>query len=138
MMMMVIAALFAAASADTAASAQRSAFSKCLKESVAKAKSDKVALGAFEAFARSHCSAQEAALRKAVVALDMKNGISRKDANENAEFELDDYFVGTVERYEYEVGASEPQKAQAKAEPPAAQPPQAQAQVTPPPSQPPQ
>ena len=123
-MMMAIAAILSLATADTAASAQRSAFSKCLKESIEKAKSAKVAAEAFDAFARAHCAAPEAALRKTVVAFDMKNGISRKDANENATFELDDYFLGTTERYVAAVGPTEPEKAEAKTEQAAAQTPQ--------------
>ena len=138
MMMIALAAVLAVAAADTAASAQRSAFSKCLKESVAKAKSAKVGLDAFEAFARTHCAEPEAALRKTVVALDTRNGISRRDANENATLEVDDYLFGTVERYEYEVGSSQPPQAQAKADPPPVQQPQAEAKAEQPPVQPPQ
>lgn len=122
MIMVAIASMFATAYVDTAASAQRAAFSTCLKEAVAKAKSAKVELESFNAFAKSQCAAQEADLRKAVMALDIKNGISRKDAAENADFELNDYFVSTAERYQAEVGASlpkqKPEQAQAQAAPP--------------------
>lgn len=117
MIIVAIASMFAVASVDTAASAQRSALSKCLKESVAKAKSAKVEVGAFDAYMRSQCAAQEADLRKAVIAIDVKNGISRKDAAENADLDVGDYFVSTGERYEAEVGRLQPKQAQAEAEP---------------------
>lgn len=117
MIIVAIASMFAVASVDTAASAQRSALSKCLKESVAKAKSAKVEVDAFDAYMRSQCAAQEADLRKAVIAIDVKNGISRKDAAENADMDVGDYFVSTGERYEAEVGRSQPKQAQAEAEP---------------------
>lgn len=117
MIIVAIASMFAVASVDTAASAQRSALSKCLKESVAKAKSAKVEVGAFDAYMRSQCAAQEADLRKAVIAIDVKNGISRKDAAENADMDVGDYFVSTGERYEAEVGRLQPKQAQAEAEP---------------------
>lgn len=125
MIVVTIASVLALAAVSySPGSDQRAAFSACLKESIAKAKSAKIASGAFDAFARSHCAAQEAALRKAVVAFDVKNGISRKDANESATLELDDYFLGTAERYEAEAGPAEPEQVQAKAEPPVPQPPQ--------------
>lgn len=114
MLMVTIAAMSAAAFADTAASAQRAAFSDCLKQSITAAKASKIAAADFDAFMRAQCANPEADLRKAVMALDMKNGISRKDAAENAEFELNDYFVVTAERYQAEVGASEPPQAQAQ------------------------
>lgn len=116
-MMILTIALLAAASADTAASAQRSALSKCLKEAVATAKSAEVETAAFEAYMREQCAAPEAALRKAVIAIDMKNGISRKDAAESAQLDVDDYFLSTGDRYESEVNAALPRaQAQAKAE----------------------
>lgn len=125
MISLVIASMFAAASVDTAASAQRGAFSTCLKEAVARAKSDKLASDAFDSFARAQCAGPEADLSKAVVALDLKNGISRKDAAENARLELDDYFVVALERYQAEAGRSIPAQAQAQAQTQAqAQPPQ--------------
>lgn len=117
MIIVAIASMFAVATVDTAASAQRSALSKCLKESVAKAKSAKVEVGAFDAYMRSQCATQEADLRKAVIAIDVKNGISRKDAAENADLDVGDYFVSTGERYEAEVGRLQPKQAQAEAEP---------------------
>jgi hypothetical protein len=121
MLIMAIASMFAAASVDTAASAQRAAFSNCLKQAIASAKASKISVDAFDAYARGQCAAPEADLRKAVMSIDMKNGISRKDAAENAQFELNDYFVSTAERYQAEMDV-EPKEAQ----------PQAQAQAQPP------
>ena len=125
MFILTITSMLAAASLDTAASSQRSALSKCLKESIANAKSAKVAVGAFDAYMRSQCAAPEADLRRAVTAIDVKNGISRRDAAENARLDLDDYFLSTAERYEAEMGAAESKnRAQAQAQQPA--PPQPQ------------
>ena len=109
MIIVTIASMLSAASADTAASAQRSALSKCLKGAVVSAKSAKVETAAFDAYMRTQCAAPEAALRKAVIAIDMKNGISRKDAAEGAQLDVDDYFVSTGERYESEMGAAQPE-----------------------------
>lgn len=126
MFMIAIASMLAAASADTAASAQRSSLSNCLKQSVDRAKSEKVAVDAFEAYMHSQCAAPEGELRKAVIAIDVKNGISRKDAAENAELDVGDYFVATAERYEAEVSASQPKKIEAQAQAPQPEQPQAE------------
>lgn len=126
MIMVALASMLATTYADTAASAQRAAFSTCLKEAIANAKSANVGLEAFNAFAKTQCAAQEAALRKAVMALDMKNGISRKDATDNADFEMNDYFVTTAERYQAEVGAMKPKPDQAQAQAQAPEAPQPQ------------
>lgn len=117
MILMSIAALLATTAVDTAASAQRAALSKCLKESAAKAKADKVEIAAVDAFLRAQCSAPGAKLRDAVIAIDVKNGISRKDAAEGAQLDVDDYFVSTAERYEAEMEALLPRQAKAEAAP---------------------
>lgn len=119
MIILTIATMLAAASADTSASAERSALSNCLKETFAKAKSAKVEVAGFDSYVRSQCAAQEAALREAVIAIDRKNGISRKDAAENADLDVGDYFLATAERYEAEMAAMQPRKEQAQAQVPA-------------------
>ena len=108
MFILTIAAL-ALAFADTSASKERSALANCLKQSVESAKSAKVEAAAFDAYMHSHCAAQEEGLRKAVIAIDVKNGVSRKDAAENAELDVGGYFEGSAERYEYEVEAAKPE-----------------------------
>jgi hypothetical protein len=110
MFVVAIAAVLAAGQSDLAASQQRAAFSDCLKQAITQGKASKIGADGFDAFMRSQCAASEAALRTAVVALDMKNGISRKDANANAEMELDDYFGMTAERYAAQVSRDEPQQ----------------------------
>ena len=110
MMLLVVAVMFASAAADTSAAAPRKAFSDCLKQAVSQAKAQKVGADAFVAFARTHCSATEAALKKAVMAIDQKNGVSRKQALENAEIDVNDYFMSTAENYEYEMSRSAPQQ----------------------------
>lgn len=115
------------AAADTSASAQREALSTCLKQAIEKGRADKVGVEGFPALSRDHCAGPEADLRKTVMALDMKNGISRKDAAENAKLEIDDYFLVSAERFEAEVGRSKPvAETQAQAEIPQPPPPQQQ------------
>lgn len=115
MIILTLVSTLAAVSMDTSAGAQRSALSNCLKESVASAKSAKVPVDGFEAHMRSRCAAPESDLRKAVTAIDVKNGISRAEAAENAKLDADDYFISTADRYGAEVAAAEPQQPQAAA-----------------------
>lgn len=132
MIILTLVSTLVAVSVDTSASVQRSAFSKCLKESIASAKSANVPVDGFEAYMRSKCAAPEADLLKTVTAIDVKNGISRADAAENAKLDVDDYFISTANRYGAEVAASQPRQPQAaapepqqaEAQPPAAPQPQ--------------
>ena len=64
--------------------APRDAFKACLKQGDAKAKSEKVAADGYDAYLRNACSAQTSSLRSALIAFDLKNGISRKSAAEGA------------------------------------------------------
>jgi hypothetical protein len=78
-------ALFAAAAIGLAAlqasiAAPTDAFRGCLREAVAKAKTEKVAGNAIEAYLKTACSAQMSTLKSAVVAFRMKNGMSKKAA----------------------------------------------------------
>jgi hypothetical protein len=92
-MMIVAFVALMAAPIDTAAKAPRTAFAECLKQALAEARTQKVAADAFDAFARTQCATTEDALKKAVMAIDVRNGIARKDAADNARQEMDDYYV---------------------------------------------
>src|SRR5437868_15065321 len=58
------------------------AFRACLKEASEKAGKEKVAGDAFEAYARNACGVQMGALKGAVVAFRLKNGMAKKAAAE--------------------------------------------------------
>jgi hypothetical protein len=133
MIILTLLSTLAAVSVDTSASAERSALSKCLNESVASAKSAKLPVDGFEAYLRSQCAAPEADLRKAVIAIDVKNGISRADASENAKLDVDDYFISSADGYGAEVARSEPQQPEVAASAP--QQAEAQAAAAPQPQQ---
>jgi hypothetical protein len=104
--------------------APREAFWACAKEQRGKAKDEKVTPDSFEAYLRNACSSQLQALRSAIAAVDLKNGMAAKAAAADARSSIDDYVSDPVNNYKFEAGADQP-KAPAAA--PAAAPPPKQA-----------
>lgn len=95
------------------------AFRNCLHEASDKALKDKVASDAFEAYARNACSVQMGALKNAVVAFRMKNGMTKKAAGGDADMTVDDYVATSVDKYQFFASQNAPAAAPGK--PPAAQ-----------------
>ena len=114
------------ASAITLAALQASinaptdAFRGCLKESSAKAEKEKVAGEAIEAYLRNACTVQMGALKSAVVAFRVKNGMTRKVAAEDADMTVEDYLATSVEKFQFMAEMNAPKPA-AQAAPAAAQ-----------------
>lgn len=109
---------------QAAVAGQTNAFKDCLKATAAKAKSEKVGVDAYEAYARNACATQLTSLRDALIAFEMKNGgMTRKAASEDADLTADDYLASSVDKYKFFAGVdSENAKASAPP-PPAATPP---------------
>ena len=108
------------------------AFRDCLKQTSAKAKNEKVPATAYEAYARTACGAQLSALRSALIAFNVKNGMSRKDSASDADLIADDYLASSVDNYTFLAGvAAENSKAEAAAKAPAAPAATSTAQPTP-------
>ncbi len=86
------------------------AFRGCLREAVSKASSDKVAGDAIEAYLRDACGVQMAALKSAVIAFRIKNGMARKAAADDADMTVDDYVATPADNYKYlaEMKAAKP------------------------------
>lgn len=113
-------AIYVATIQNAAASAARSAFSNCVREAAAQAKKDNVPLEGLAPQVRQACEAQGSKLKAALVAFDVKNGVKRSQAAEDADLQLEDYYAAQQERYEYEIEAKKPKQAvAAKAEQPA-------------------
>jgi len=108
---------------QAAINAPRTAFTACLKQADAKATSEKVAGDAYEAYVRNTCSAQLDALRSAMVGFNLKNGMGRRTATEDANMMIDDYLASSIDHYKF-MGStiSPPPKAAAAATAPAAVP----------------
>ena len=112
-------ALFMVA-AQASMAAPINAFKECLKQTSAKAKSEKVTGANYEAYARAACGAQLSALTNATVAFNMKNGMSKKAATSDAELTAGDYLASSVDKYQYLAGVeADNAKAEAAARAPA-------------------
>ena len=115
--------------AQASMAAPTNAFKDCLRQTSAKAKTEKVAPANYEAYARNACSAQLAGLTSAITSFNVKNGMKRKDAADDAELTAGDYLTSSVDKYQYLAGVdAENAKAAASAAAPAVTP---QAQATP-------
>ena len=96
-------------------SAPTTAFRGCLREAATKAKSEKVTGDAIEAYLRNACTAQMGALKDALVAFRLKNGMTRKAASSDAQMTVDDYVATPADNYKFMADMDKP-----KASPPAA------------------
>ena len=99
---MMIAVFVAAALALQGGSGDpRKDYVSCLNDAIASAKSANVAVDGFKAYASKTCAPIEAAFRAKLVAIDVKNGMSKKASVEDAQIQLDDYLYTAEERYKY-------------------------------------
>lgn len=115
--------------AQASMAAPTNAFKDCLKQTSAKAKNEKVAPANYEAYARNACGAQLTGLTNAITAFNVKNGMKRKDAADDAALTAGDYLTSAVDKYQYLAGVdAENAKSAASAAAPAVTP---QAQATP-------
>lgn len=77
------------------------AFRACLKQAAATATSEKVAPDGIEDYFKAQCSGQMEALKSAVIAFRVKNGMARKTATADAEMTVEDYLAAPVDRYRF-------------------------------------
>lgn len=110
---------------QAAISAPTDAFRACLRQAGDKAKTEKVAPDAYEAYIRNACSSEGAALKTAVIGFRVKNGMSRKAAADDAEMTVDDYVATSVDKYKFMADFNKPAQAPAAAAPPVTPPAQA-------------
>ena len=85
--------------------APRMAFVDCLKQTSAKAKSANVPAAQYAAFVKSNCAPQVEAYRSAMISFDVKNGIKRPKATEDADFQIDDFISISAEKYALKGGS---------------------------------
>ena len=95
----------------------RAAFSDCLKQAGSQAASQKVAADAYSGFIRGQCAEQATAFKNALVSFDVKNGIARKQASDDADLQIDDYILGSTESYQARLPGNPPKTASAPAAP---------------------
>ena len=87
------------------------AFRGCLREAATKAKSEKVAGDAIEAYLKNACTVQMGTLKDALVAFRMKNGMTRKAAGSDAEMTADDYVATPADNYKFMANMDAPKTA---------------------------
>ena len=88
------AAIFAGASGDN-----RQAYSACLRDAVANAKIAKIPADGFKAYAHEACAAVEQTFKASLAAFNVKNGMGKKSAAEDAQVQIDDYVFSAEDRY---------------------------------------
>lgn len=91
-------------------------FRECLREAATKAQSEKVGGDVIEDYLRSACTGQMGALKDAVVAFRMKNGMSKKAAASDADMTVEDYVATPADNYKFMINYNAP-KAQPAAAP---------------------
>lgn len=96
------------------------AFRACLRQAAAKAKNDKVLGDGIEGYLKTACTAQMGSLKAALVAFRMKNGMTHKAADSDAEMTVDDYVSTPADNYKFM--ADMEKKAAAPEAPPVAAP----------------
>ena len=84
--------------ADTTRTA-REAFTRCLQTFVQRSVDNRMSAADFEAQYPQQCSAEQAAFREAIIRRDTAARISRADAEESANLEVEDARVNFSERF---------------------------------------
>jgi hypothetical protein len=108
--MLTAAAMFIGVSGDP-----RATYSACLRDAVANAKIAKVAAEGFKAYAHETCAAAEETFKASRVAFNVKNGMGRKTALEDAQVQIDDYLFSAEDKYLFSL--QPPKQAQAAISP---------------------
>ena len=99
----VASAILLALVQNAAANTSRSELRNCLKEAVTQAKSDKIAADGFAAFASERCGKSAAGLKSALVSFDVKNKVSRRQAESDAQEQIDEFVTMAAETYTAEL-----------------------------------
>ena len=81
-------------------SAPRDKYADCLETASLQAAAQQVAPEQYSAFATGQCTQTADEFKAALVAFDVKNGIKRDRAAEDAQLQLDDYLTVSVKKYE--------------------------------------
>jgi hypothetical protein len=92
-------------------SAPTDAFRSCLREAAVKAKSEKVTGDGIEAYLRGACTGQMGALKEALIAFRLKNGMTRKAAASDADMTVEDYVATPADNYKFMAEMDKPKAA---------------------------
>lgn len=98
-MLSIASAIYLVALQNAAANTSRDQLMSCLNGAVINGKTASIAADGFAAFAREQCGAPAGSLKSALVAFDVKNKVSRKQAEADAQLQIDEFVTMTSERY---------------------------------------
>lgn len=98
-MITLVMALALAAPNPGAIDAPRKAFAACLKTFESNQRQAKVDAAGYETAVKNACQTEAAALTEALVRFDVAMGTKRASATANAQRDVDDYRLSSVERY---------------------------------------
>jgi len=98
MFSLALVAALAAAQTDPVIPARR-AYAACINKTMTAHLEKKDDPGAFDGAIQSACATEAAALRTALVNSDVARGFKRKDAEEGATLQIDDYLAVAKEEY---------------------------------------
>ena len=79
----------------------RQDYSACLRDAVASAKAANVTGDGFKAYAQQTCAEAEAKFKASLAAFNVKNGMGRKSATEDAQLQIDDYLFSAEDKYRF-------------------------------------
>ena len=127
MIVLLSASAIVLATLQASIAAPTTAFRGCLHEAANKATTDKVSADTIETYLRNACTVQMGTLKQALVEFRLKNGMTRKAADADAQMTIDDYVSTPADNYKFiaKENAPKPQAPPAVAQPaatPAAQP----------------
>ena len=96
---MISAMLIVALVQSAAINSQRDKYISCLDAAAATAKTQKMPADTFEPHLRQTCADAETSFKAALIAFDMKNKVSRKQATADAQLQADDFVISSVDQY---------------------------------------
>jgi len=111
MIALLMASAINLAALQASIAAPTDAFRSCLREAATKAKGEKVAGDAIEAYLKNACTTQLGTLKEALIAFRMKNGMTRKAAISDADMTVDDYVATPADNYKFMANMNAPKPA---------------------------
>ena len=108
MIALLIASAINLTAVQASISAPTDAFRGCLREAATKAKDEKVSGDGIETYLRNACTGKRSALKAALVAFRLKNGMSQKAASSDAQMTIDDYVATPADNYKFMADLDKP------------------------------
>lgn len=119
MIILVAASAISLAASQATIAAPTNEFRGCLREAATKARGEKIAGDAIEAYLKTACTGQMGTLKDALIAFRIKNGMTRKAAASDADMTVEDYVATPADNYKFMANMDAPKAAPAATTAPA-------------------